>query len=157
MENHMYRVLLAMKHVAALICYCAIMVAILHSDVNADQIVTFGGRTAIIHEVSGGVTGDATFTMTNNNDFKNQALGRYFYEIIVIPGTGDDVPDAWVGAVTCPYRSSLIAIPTGPTTSSQGFSASSVLGYSPPLLGPLTMTFTGIGDGNKVTVLFVLH
>lgn len=112
------------------------------------------GRKYATILITGDETGNGTATITGA-DF-NAILNRYIQKFVTTPGTGDKTPTAYTGTMTDQYGQSL-TISTRSTNAVQQIDVPSTNGQNWPVIGPLVVTLTGLGEGNTVEVMIVVH
>lgn len=112
------------------------------------------GRVYVEKELTGGVDGNASWAMTPA-DLK-YVRGRYSMELITDPGAEDEEPSSFTITLSDTLGRSLTTSARS-TTLTQTYSIPSNLGANWPIVVPVTITATGIGEGNTVLVRILIH
>ena len=121
------------------------------TEVNGKSVE---GRVYVQKELTGGVDGNASWTMTAS-DLK-YVRGRYSMELITDPGAGDEQPNSFTVTISDTLGRSLTTSARS-TTLTQTYSIPANLGANWPIVVPVTIVATGIGEGNTVLVRILIH
>lgn len=101
--------------------------------------------------ITGGVSGNGTGVITGQD--LNTIKNHYMQEIITSPGASIS---AYTITMTDTYGRS-ISVPARSTTAVESYDVPSNMGRNWSILGPLTITLTGIGNGKQATVTVIVH
>ena len=112
------------------------------------------GRRWVRVEVTGGGNNNGTATIDGAD--LTYLYGRYIQKVITIPDTGATVPSAYTGTMVDEYGQSL-TITTRSTTAIEQIDVPATNQQNWPVIGEITITLTGLGNGKKVSFLVVVH
>jgi hypothetical protein len=130
----------------------AAAVALAAGQASSDQ-ATEGGRAIITLKATGEADGNDTLRVVGSD--YSFVRGRALYELATIPGTGAQQPSAWTGSIVSSSEGTRLTIPTRSATAKESLPGSYTLGFFPPIVSGWTITLTGIGEGNTVTVRLI--
>lgn len=136
--------------------WVCVLVALMVGPALANpQVVGVGGRMVWVETVTGNVAGNAEIVIARERPNFFRVAGRYLYEVITVPGVGAVQPNAWTGSVDDALGRELVEIPLRSDTDTETIEGYATLGYYPPITNSWTVTLTGIGQDNQVTVYLV--
>lgn len=111
------------------------------------------GRAIFDAKAVGDVSGNGSFVLPAT---PAEVFGRYIQKIITNPAGGADAPGAYTIVVTDSLGVTLFTVPTRSTTATERYDVASEIGRNEILDNDWTLTLTGMGNGNivSVTVIF---
>lgn len=114
---------------------------------------SIGSRKFVTETVTGAAGGDGTLTLNIGADH-SALVGRYLQKFITNPGDGAAAPDAYTGTTTDTSGQSL-TIAERSTADTEEIDIPATNGKNWIASSTVTITFTGMGEGNTVEVTLI--
>lgn len=121
----------------------------------ADKSVEHGKYMVITLGATGEASGNDTLTISGNNLVL--VRGRRLVGIETTPGAGALAPSAYTALIEDADGMDVLSVPTRSTTAKEPYPGFSTIGQAWVIKNAWTMTLTGIGEDNTVTVDFIFE